>query len=335
MSSLTMVEARLPPGFRFHPRDDELVCDYLMNKWNNNNNNINESLSHHSSLLIEVDLNKCEPWDIPETVCVGGKEWYFYSQRDRKYATGLRTNRATASGYWKATGKDRPVSRKGNLVGMRKTLVFYQGRAPKGKKTNWVMHEFRLDGPFAPPKFTSSSKQEDWVLCRVFYKKEIGSKYDDHDASQHDHNEGNNSLDETSSSTLPPLMDHSYITFDHHHHQNQLNSCYNQHVPCFSITSSSSNNHDHDHNHNNHANYGNNYSSLFYQNNHNFQMIHDDDPGNGNNVDCDKKVLEVVLAQLTKMEPSIPSETLLASPNLGQITNVSQVGLPPHMWNHY
>lgn len=178
-------------------------------------------------------------------------------------------------------------------------------------------------------------KQEDWVLCRVFYKKEIGSKYDDHDASQHDHNEGNNSLDETSSSTLPPLMDHSYITFDHHHHQNQLNSCYNQHVPCFSITSSSSNNHDHDHNHNNHANYGNNYSSLFYQNNHNFQMIHDDDPGNGNNVDCDKKVLEVVLAQLTKMEPSIPSETLLASPNLGQITNVSQVGLPPHMWNHY
>lgn len=79
---------------------------------------------------------------------VGGKEWYFYSQRDKKYATGLRTNRATISGYWKATGKDRPVNRKGSLVGMRKTLVFYQGRAPKGRKTDWVMHEFRLEpGP--------------------------------------------------------------------------------------------------------------------------------------------------------------------------------------------
>jgi len=50
-----MVEAKLPPGFRFHPRDEELVCDYLMKK-----------LTHNDSLLmIDVDLNKCEPWDIP------------------------------------------------------------------------------------------------------------------------------------------------------------------------------------------------------------------------------------------------------------------------------
>lgn len=87
-----------------------------------------------------------------EIACVGGKEWYFYSQRDRKYATGLRTNRATVSGYWKATGKDRPILRRGTLVGMRKTLVFYQGRAPKGRKSEWVMHEFRLEGPLGPPK---------------------------------------------------------------------------------------------------------------------------------------------------------------------------------------
>lgn len=91
-----------------------------------------------------------------EAACVGGKEWYFYTQRDRKYATGLRTNRATASGYWKATGKDRAILRKGTLVGMRKTLVFYQGRAPKGKKTEWVMHEFRIEGPHGPPKVSSS-----------------------------------------------------------------------------------------------------------------------------------------------------------------------------------
>lgn len=82
---------------------------------------------------------------------VGDKDWYFYSQRDRKYATGSRTNRATVSGYWKATGKDRAVVHKGSLVGMRKTLVFYEGRAPKGKKSDWVMHEFRLEGPLFPP----------------------------------------------------------------------------------------------------------------------------------------------------------------------------------------
>ena len=89
---------------------------------------------------------------------MGEREWYLYSLRDRKYPSGLRTNRATGAGYWKATGKDKEVysSSTGNsgnaapaLVGMKKTLVFYKGRAPRGEKTKWVMHEYRLDGDFS------------------------------------------------------------------------------------------------------------------------------------------------------------------------------------------
>ncbi|KAJ1405710.1 NAC domain [Sesbania bispinosa] len=127
----------LPPGFRFHPTDEELITCYLSRK-------VSDTAFTCKAIAV-VDLNKSEPWDLPGKASMGEKEWYFFSMRDRKYPTGLRTNRATESGYWKTTGKDKEIFRAGVLVGMKKTLVFYKGRAPKGEKSNWVMHEYRLE----------------------------------------------------------------------------------------------------------------------------------------------------------------------------------------------
>jgi No apical meristem (NAM) protein len=61
MGSISMVEAQLPPGFRFHPRDDELVVDYLSFKLSGGNN----TNTYFCPMMIDVDLNKCEPWDLP------------------------------------------------------------------------------------------------------------------------------------------------------------------------------------------------------------------------------------------------------------------------------
>ncbi|KAM7267255.1 hypothetical protein ACFE04_009421 [Oxalis oulophora] len=147
----------LPPGFRFHPTDEELITYYLTRKVSD--------FSFTSKAIVDVDLNKSEPWDLPGKASIGEKEWYFFNMRDRKYPTGLRTNRATEAGYWKTTGKDKEILRAGVLVGMKKTLVFYKGRAPRGEKSNWVMHEYRLENnnPFKTSK-------EEWVVCRVFQK---------------------------------------------------------------------------------------------------------------------------------------------------------------------
>lgn len=72
------------------------------------------------------------------------KEWYFFTGLDRKYWCGVQTNRSTNEGYWKATGTDRAVKHNNLIVGWKKTLIFYQGRAPVSKRTGWVMHEYRL-----------------------------------------------------------------------------------------------------------------------------------------------------------------------------------------------
>ncbi|XP_021761570.1 NAC domain-containing protein 100-like [Chenopodium quinoa] len=151
------MEENLPPGFRFHPTDEELITFYLSKKVSD--------FSFNSKAIADVDLNKCEPWDLPGKASMGEKEWYFFSLRDRKYPTGLRTNRATEAGYWKTTGKDKEIYRGGVLIGMKKTLVFYRGRAPKGEKTNWVMHEYRLDN-----KLSFKPSKDEWVVCRVFQK---------------------------------------------------------------------------------------------------------------------------------------------------------------------
>ncbi|CAH2044976.1 unnamed protein product [Thlaspi arvense] len=157
----------LPPGFRFHPTDEELISHYLKPKVLN---------TFFSAIAIgEVDLNKVEPWDLPWKAKIGEKEWYFFCVRDRKYPTGLRTNRATKAGYWKATGKDKEIFKGKSLVGMKKTLVFYKGRAPKGVKTNWVMHEYRLEGKYAVDKLPETAKNE-WVISRVFQKRADGKK---------------------------------------------------------------------------------------------------------------------------------------------------------------
>jgi hypothetical protein len=56
--ALREIESTLPPGFRFFPSDEELVCHYLHKKV------ANERIAQGST-LVEVDLHAREPWELP------------------------------------------------------------------------------------------------------------------------------------------------------------------------------------------------------------------------------------------------------------------------------
>ncbi|KAJ0802566.1 putative transcription factor NAM family [Helianthus annuus] len=166
-------QSKVPPGFRFHPTEEELLHYYLRKKVAYEKIDLD--------VIRDIDLNKLEPWDIKEKCRIGStpqNDWYFFSHKDKKYPTGTRTNRATAAGFWKATGRDKVIYSSMRRIGMRKTLVFYKGRAPHGQKSDWIMHEYRLDDntiisqDYASGSNLCDSTQEDgWVVCRVFKKK--------------------------------------------------------------------------------------------------------------------------------------------------------------------
>ncbi|XP_022841807.1 NAC domain-containing protein 2-like [Olea europaea var. sylvestris] len=158
----------LPAGFRFHPTDEELVVHYLCRKC------AGQPLD--APIIAEIDLYKFNPWDLPGMALHGEKEWYFFSPRDRKYPNGSRPNRAAGKGYWKATGADKPLGKPKSL-GVKKALVFYAGKPPKGVKTNWIMHEYRLANVDRSGTKKNNLRLDDWVLCRLYNKKRTIEKH--------------------------------------------------------------------------------------------------------------------------------------------------------------
>jgi len=144
-----VAKPRLPPGFRFRPTDEELVVHYLRRR----------ALASPLPAAVDIPDVRILAHDPSDLLPPGWSEQerYFFTCKEAKYVKGRRANRATGAGYWKATGKEKPVAvavpaRGGGgqaqavLVGMKRSLVFYRGKPPTGSKTDWVMHEYRLAG---------------------------------------------------------------------------------------------------------------------------------------------------------------------------------------------
>ncbi|XP_047050985.1 NAC domain-containing protein 90-like [Lolium rigidum] len=134
------------PGFRFYPTEDELLGFYLR---------------HHLAgttgpnvhrVIPVVDVYSHHPSHLPtmagEANVRDAEQWFFFCPRAEREMRGGRPARTTPSGYWKATGSPSYVfssscSASSKVIGVKRTMVFYQGRAPAGSKTTWKMNEYK------------------------------------------------------------------------------------------------------------------------------------------------------------------------------------------------
>ncbi|KAL9430444.1 hypothetical protein AB3S75_025770 [Citrus x aurantiifolia] len=151
-------------GFRFHPTDEEIVTYFLERKMC--------GLDFPAHTIADVvDVCKYEPWELPQRSSMPKEDrvWYFFNAPVPKYANSKRINRTTNSGFWKSTCKDREIwDERGKKIGLKKNLVFHEGRVPNGIRTKWVMHEYH--------SLNASSYPKEFVLFRL--KKKSGAKPD-------------------------------------------------------------------------------------------------------------------------------------------------------------
>ncbi|XP_075649389.1 uncharacterized protein LOC142619911 isoform X2 [Castanea sativa] len=150
----------LPPGYRFSPKDKELIEDFLKPKITGNDKKI--------YFVTEIEFYEHEPWDLQHKSGIDSKdqEWFFFNTPSWKH--GSKRNRATREGFWKTTGKDKEIRSREGLIGMKKILVYHRGRTPNGEGTKWVMHEYRT----TQEEFDGNHPGQAFVLCRLFNNEE-------------------------------------------------------------------------------------------------------------------------------------------------------------------
>ncbi|KAI4322439.1 hypothetical protein L6164_022135 [Bauhinia variegata] len=155
----------LPPGFRFYPTEEELVAFYLHHKLQGQRDDMNR-------VIPVIDIYRVEPWDLPKLageLCLGDAEqWFFFSPRQEREARGGRPIRTTATGYWKATGSPGYVySSNNSVIGVKKTMVFYKGKAPTGRKTKWKLNEYKAI-EVSNQSSNAPKLRHEFSLCRVY-----------------------------------------------------------------------------------------------------------------------------------------------------------------------
>ncbi|KAL6595517.1 hypothetical protein ACP70R_047857 [Stipagrostis hirtigluma subsp. patula] len=158
------------PGYRFYPTEEELLGFYLGHRLAGTKPEVEQ-------FIPVVDVYSFHPSELRSMAGAANvrdkEQWFFFCPRAEREAHGGRPARTTPSGYWKATGSPSCVfsSSANRVIGVKRTMVFYEGRAPTGTKTKWKMNEYKAvaaddlagAGAAAPLRL-----RNEFSVCRVY-----------------------------------------------------------------------------------------------------------------------------------------------------------------------
>ncbi|KAK4800682.1 hypothetical protein SAY86_021169 [Trapa natans] len=162
------------PGLRFHPTAPERNL-YIKNK-------LLEIDDGGMCVVPEVDVYDYHPNDLldiyNEKSCIKStnSEGFFLcpgGERDVNYGASKKTcnKRKAGGGYWKETSKKRSVEdeNNGEIIGMKKFFVYYEGNQKNARETDFAMHEYHLNETDVDERITCPMA---YRFCHVMKKKQ-------------------------------------------------------------------------------------------------------------------------------------------------------------------
>ncbi|KAL5827782.1 hypothetical protein ACOSQ3_019633 [Xanthoceras sorbifolium] len=149
-------------GYRFLPKDEELISCYLFNRIFAQTEPSNDL---EKFLFKECDLyGSQEPWDIWDLYggnhLEEGQVLYFFTHLKKFSVNGSRFCRRIGSGTWAGEDSGKKI-RAGNVVGLKKR--FRYENQDSQHDGDWIMHEFAIDSTF----LRQHQKPDNIVLCRM------------------------------------------------------------------------------------------------------------------------------------------------------------------------
>ncbi|PAN47889.1 hypothetical protein PAHAL_9G305600 [Panicum hallii] len=109
--------------------------------------------------------------------------WYLCWSDDQQPNNSAENSiRKAKNGYWKHVESCKVPTSIG-IMGMKIILQFYEGHAPCGKRTGWVMHEYQVEQNDEAnlPQVTADANEEDVCSSKVQFEQKPLSALDDID----------------------------------------------------------------------------------------------------------------------------------------------------------